>query len=552
MRPCLTIRPTSTRSRFTRAGRAALAVTAIGLALTPTAASASPTQGGETPAVLALGDSYGAGEGLPANWPKDTNRPCNRSTVAWPSLAQRVATNVNADLGGSIRWNGDAKAILAQRGAKTTAKPLTYEACSGATFATTDYDGNAYKNTAQQLATQVTGKNKFQMVTLSMGGNDLGFVPIIKDCIIDYGLKTAEGTVKGWSAAPNLWYAIAQGLVTAETSASCQQDWSKVQEDSNSILNDMEVGLDAGNSKMSLSQVYEWILSNKVEPGGTLTITTYPNMFADPADWPAFHLGRCGAISMTDARGIRATTDIANQRIIAAAAAAEAAVPGSSVEVVRQDELFEGHELCGQDGEWLYGMRSIVTHTINSCSGTGAYFGFRMERAFHPTCDAHQVTGATVGVLMANALQNTTAPSQAGGTAPPVRDPELGPADTTAPATRDVAAYCRALENRQSEILDRYNQGRTRTQQAEDLEEIFSAGADQIGTFLDDLDRYLELAADNAPPDIEDITGVLSNEIDAGDGGFLAAAEFFLDYLMLSEQIAIVDGYTRDACGFGF
>lgn len=549
MRSRLTVRPRSSRPRFTRVGGAALALAALGLVLTPTAASASPTQGGEPPAVLALGDSYGAGEGLPANWPKDTNRPCNRSTVAWPSLAQRVATNVNADLGGSIRWNGDAKAILAQRGAKTTAKPLTYEACSGATFATNSFGGASHDHESQKLRHQVRGTDKYQLVTLSMGGNDLGFAPIITKCIVDYGLKAVAGS----NGAPNLWWAIAQGLINAETSASCNQDWNKVESDSKGILSDMEVELPQATSKMSLSEVYEWILINKVVDGGTLTITTYPNLFADPSDWPDFHLGRCGAISARDARGIRDVTAIANQRIISAAQEADDSVATASIEVVRQDELFEGHELCGPEGEWLYGFRAMFTNVLNGCSGTGAYLSFRKERAFHPTCDAHQVTGATVGVLMAEVLRsNPATPGPEGGTTPPGRGPTEGPADTGAPASREIAAYCRALETRQSEILDRYNKGRTRTQQAEDLEEIFNAGADQIGTFLGDLDQYLELAADNAPPEIEDITEVLSNEIDAGDGGFLAAAEFFLDYLVLSEQIAIVDDYTRDSCGFGF
>ncbi len=549
---CLTtVRPTTLRSR-TVLTRAALTATVIGLVLTPTAASATPSQGEAQAAVLALGDSYAAGEGLSANWPNDTNRDCNRSTVAWPSLARRVATNLNADLGGSIRWNDDAQAILSQRGAKVTAKPLVYEACSGATFARTDFDRKAHDHDAQQLATQVRGTDKYQMVTLSMGGNDLGFAPIIEDCIIDYGLKAVEGS----NGAPNMWWAIAQGLVNAETSASCNQDWNKVGSDSNNILSDMDVGLVKGSPEMSLSEVYEWILSKKVAKGGTLTITTYPNLFADPADWPEFHLGRCGAISARDASGIREVTAIANQRIVSAASEADASVATASIEVVHQDELFEGHELCGPAGEWLYGARSVFTNVLNGCSGTGAYLGFRKERAFHPTCDAHQVTGATVGVLMAKALRNAAPNPSPGDTSTPANDdPDEPPTDERAagPTTsRGVDTYCRALETRQSEILDRYNQGRARTQQAEDLAEIFNAGADQIGTFLTDLDQYLNLAADNAPPEIEDITEVLSNEITAGDGGMLAAFDFALDYMMLADQISVVDGYTQDACGFGF
>ncbi|MGW4233373.1 SGNH/GDSL hydrolase family protein [Streptomyces sp. NPDC004980] len=117
-------------------------------ALVPTgasAAAASPTVG-TTTEYVALGDSYASGAGLS----EQTDAACDRSTRAYPGVLVR------------------------------SLKPSTHRnvSCSGATTAQmTQAQGG---NPAQLSALRSTTS----LVTLSIGGNDIGFSGILTTCVV--------------------------------------------------------------------------------------------------------------------------------------------------------------------------------------------------------------------------------------------------------------------------------------------------------------------------------------------------------------------------------
>lgn len=126
----------STRLRVVAAALAALAF----LVTNSSAASASTTtnwsqRGGPRPSYVALGDSYAAGLGA-----APATDACGRSALVYPRLI-----------------------------AKATGWKLTLAACSGATMA----------DVVTQLA-QVTASTDY--VTVQVGGNDAGFVPVLAVC----------------------------------------------------------------------------------------------------------------------------------------------------------------------------------------------------------------------------------------------------------------------------------------------------------------------------------------------------------------------------------
>ena len=97
---------------------------------------------------LALGDSYTAGEGLP---PFDTSTPgCHRSEVAFPRLV-RVGTATDA----------------------------TSRACSGATTAEV-LEREQHPGVGPQIDAVTPGTD---LVTVTVGGNDLGFATVMSDCV---------------------------------------------------------------------------------------------------------------------------------------------------------------------------------------------------------------------------------------------------------------------------------------------------------------------------------------------------------------------------------
>ena len=123
------------RRRFFKVFLALVFALVVGL-FTPAAAQAAPAPGW----YVGLGDSYASGVGSP---PYSSDPACLRSPSAYPSL---VATAIHAPT-------------------------FAFTACSGAL-------------TADVLATQLTPVNRrTRLVTVSAGGNDLGFSKGVRACV---------------------------------------------------------------------------------------------------------------------------------------------------------------------------------------------------------------------------------------------------------------------------------------------------------------------------------------------------------------------------------
>ncbi|MEN0083726.1 MAG: SGNH/GDSL hydrolase family protein [Leifsonia sp.] len=133
------LRPWSRRTRFVASAAAATAV-ALSL-LTGTAASAAPK------GYLALGDSYAAGQAI--GGAKGADAACLQSTRSYPS---QVAENLGLT--------------------------LTDNTCSGAVL------DDVFSTSAAGRAPQASAPaDSISLITLTMGGNDLGFAPILTQCL---------------------------------------------------------------------------------------------------------------------------------------------------------------------------------------------------------------------------------------------------------------------------------------------------------------------------------------------------------------------------------
>ncbi len=130
----------TTRSASSRRLLAALAAAVIACAGLVSAPAAVADPAGDTPSYVALGDSYSSGVGA-GTYLADSGA-CRRSSLAWPAL-------------------------LAARSGAT----LTFAACGGATV-------------PDVVATQLSALNAdTDVVTLSIGGNDAGFSPVLGACL---------------------------------------------------------------------------------------------------------------------------------------------------------------------------------------------------------------------------------------------------------------------------------------------------------------------------------------------------------------------------------
>jgi lysophospholipase L1-like esterase len=225
---------------------------------------------------VALGDSYSAGAGVPpylhdSPYPSDTDG-CDRSASAWPEI-------VASDLGFS-------------------GPQFSFHACTGAVVADLTRTNPATGEPSQEnWLTQDT-----RLVTLTDGGNDVGFKDVLTACGLD----------------PN-----------------CQND------NVASLLDSKIAGIGP-----TLVTAYEGIanaLIAKGAPGATIVVMGYPRFFPSPPP------GICFTYNGPQMKWMNGEIQKMNNQIQAAVTTADNALPAKNVLYVNVYDAFIGHEECTAD-----------------------------------------------------------------------------------------------------------------------------------------------------------------------------------------------------------
>jgi lysophospholipase L1-like esterase len=212
---------------------------------------------------IAMGDSYSSGEGNPP-FDSDSDRPgdaCHRSAEAWPRVLSRLNTS-NLHL-------------------------IAHIACSGATA---DALTTTFNSERPQLA-QLAAAPHADVITVTLGGNDLHFSTVIRDCYV----------------------------------SQCDRDLTILQAQS-SLLS--PTGLRA-----TLIKAFQQIRS--ASPGSRVVLVGYPNIF--PTTQQAAK--GCGWLSSSERAALVALASDLNAVSAEAASAAD-------VEFVSTLHVLAGHEEC--------------------------------------------------------------------------------------------------------------------------------------------------------------------------------------------------------------
>lgn len=267
---------------------AVVSVTAVSAAAAPT----TPNRTQPTPfGYVAFGDSFSAGEGVAPFIPSGGR--CHRSTRAYPTWVQPP---------------GYSKPLSAIGSGGVTLASL---ACSGATTANVLPRGLGGVPQGTAAKTQIdsaplAGAN---LVTITIGGNDAGYVDVLVRC----------------------------GLGNCNSAAF---------ERSRAAIID--------RTKPRLEKVYRAIAAKA--PNARIVVLGYPQPF--PA---AKARQACGALEpfvgeqdMLRRLGVRLNGTIAS-------AVAGVARSGAKIEFVPTAGRFEGHEVCGARGAWINGIRLSST-----------------------------------------------------------------------------------------------------------------------------------------------------------------------------------------------
>ena len=274
-------------------------------------------------AYVGLGDSYASGEGSSSYLAGSNTKTdkCHRAT------------------------DGYVEQLAAQLGVTPD-----FAACSGATipdFTDINIEGNGEQPQLNHLSQQT------QLVTLSIGGNDVGFSHILTDCI--YGTDVViDGHNIGYPG-----------------SAGCQnRDQAAVTQFTGFLQNGMPSGcfqlpgINADGSpapqecgpRESLTQLYEQIAA--LAPNAQIIAVGYPHLFGSPSK--ACKVGTAdvvvpGYVSVGDMQWLNSAGDTLNSTIASSVAAAQAA--GVNISFADPTSLFAGHGRCDTGTAWINGLQ---------------------------------------------------------------------------------------------------------------------------------------------------------------------------------------------------
>ncbi len=314
---------------FRRTAFSRTAAAAVICLVAVTAATGAPSRPAATPfTYVALGDSYSAGEGIPPF----LGDGCHRSSRAYPTWVRRpgAAKTLYATASG-----GGRPGILAGKntyGSDSNVRSAggvswASWACSGATTANVlppSLGGVPQQRPGDTLdrATQLDRANlaRANLVTLTIGGNDAGFIEVLLVCAL----------------------------------SNC---------DTRAFERGRAAIIDA--TRPQLEKVYRAVA--REAPRARILVLGYPGLFpATKAEQACAGLSRFrGEQNMLRRLGARLNGTIA-------AAVRTVARSGARIEYLPVSARFSGHEICGRKGPWLNGF---VT------SGTGLGLD---AASFHP------------------------------------------------------------------------------------------------------------------------------------------------------------------------
>ncbi len=313
---------------------------------------------------LALGDSYSSGEGLPypdvpANPPGRTcERATGRSTVGVPSRAYAVVARDDLDL--------DASDV-----------DFVFVACTG--------------DISDQWAARWNeglGSARADLVTMSYGGNNIGFADVVLDCVgisAEGGFNAMLGGSVAWALNPAL------GCNTSEDELRRRIDV---------LTGNADGALAKGD--LDLPRLYEQIATQAVHPGGHVVVTGYPNIVEESGRWTWRLLSgnRCHRIRRADTSMFRSVAGYLNRQIALAVADADGRYNDVRFHWVDTSQVYENdatgrHGLC-TGSPWLNGL-TAGTEGAHS----GAVWG-RIFRSFHPKQEGHDALGHAVADVVRN------------------------------------------------------------------------------------------------------------------------------------------------------
>jgi hypothetical protein len=351
----------------------------------------------------ALGDSYSAGEGL-----RNNDIAANP-----PGTVCERATGTSTSSPASGAYAVVARDLLADQ--ELTFDQFQLKACTGAIT-------NEWRNQWNE-----TSGTQADLITLSMGGNNIGFADVVMDCV---GISVEGGAnfiIGSRSPAGLAGGALVWGL---NPSLGCNTSENELRRRIDMLVGNGPDPRSAFDNSQALPDMYREIAEEAVKPGGHVVVLGYPNLVEESGKWTWRLLSgnRCHRVRRADANMIRSVTGYLNQQIALAVQAADGKYHDVRFHWLDVSQIYENdttghHGLCtGQP--WLNGL------VLSGLDGPDAgNIPFRIYRSFHPNQLGHDATGKALAQLIPTLQWPNIAPSETSSPTTPPPDGFTWPVD---------------------------------------------------------------------------------------------------------------------------
>ena len=332
----------------------------------------------------------------------EENKPA--ITLSWHNAGDSYASGegVSGNVGSCAQSNkafGPVSAeIVARKGWAVT--PQVFTACTG--HLVEDFlnvrPGSDKGSLASWAKEQGLTDGRSDVLTMSFGGNDIGFADIVMGCLrlpdgdwqvgrAPDGCEESEEELKrrvDALVAPTA--ACTGGRHDARRDASFSWDCDL-------LLDDKGTSDTSDDRRGSIADFYRLLVSEHLTPRGRLVVVGYPSLFAPTDEWPIWDAFMCAGISRGDAQKLQRLAQYLDSKLREAVTNADGG-SGRITYISRFDEFRNGsHELCGKGADWVNG--------ISTNRGPGIEIP-RIQTSFHPNALGHAAVADSVAAVVAS------------------------------------------------------------------------------------------------------------------------------------------------------
>jgi hypothetical protein len=228
---------------------------------------------------------------------------------------------------------------------------------------------------------------RVDVITISFGGNDIGFPDLIRDCITPLPDGWSRDEIVGaWSGCDFEELEVQRrmdALIRPETTGC---GGIRRSEAAGSIpgLYFCDLWIGPGDRSGTYVDFLVQVASKHLTPRGRLYLAGYPALLAPTDEWSKWEYAMCAGILRGDAEKLGRLAKHFDATLKAAVSQANQRFGEDRVVYMSRYDLFRNgsHEQCGTGAEWINGL--------SFTRGLGVTF--RPEGSFHPNADGHHNT----------------------------------------------------------------------------------------------------------------------------------------------------------------